>query len=544
MPRTDWNLRTLQEELLQEFLLGLCLACIPSYLISISRIPVTGFRWFYIANLLLVLAVFFLWATKSAFSYTTRVLFLLTLMWAAILIPASKLGLLAESRVFVVTFSFTAILFLPLRWGIVLISLMSLSIVGLGFAATQRWLTFSIRSETYSYNLAPWLNHIATLVSFSALLAYIGWRVVVKRHLHTVRSQKLARRLSHITEQVPGEILQLTLSSGGGWSFDYINSPKQTLLGRTAKEFENKAQLFFESIHKDDRERVREGLHRATQNMTLWEDEFRIVDPLDGEQWYFGTSTSEQLNNEEIALYGYFLNITEKKMLINVKNEFLTTVSHELRTPLTSIKGSLQLLNSGLVQKEKAQHLLHIAEKNSKRLLLLINDLLDSEKYNSGDFSLQMKPTKVAPFLTSCVEENQAYAREHKVSIELGECSNTTIDIDVQRMKQVMANLLSNACKFSPEGEKVLVSAYLTEDNCLKIAVEDRGNGIPSKFHSKIFERFSQAEDYAKRTTKGTGLGLSIAKTIVGLHGGELTFESSPGVGTTFYVELRTHKAT
>lgn len=232
--------------------------------------------------------------------------------------------------------------------------------------------------------------------------------------------------------------------------------------------------------------------------------------------------------------------ISKRKEIERMKDEFVSTVSHELRTPLTSIQGSLGLVANGVTGTlpPAAKPLVDIAFKNCSRLILLINDILDSEKIAAGKMKFAFREQELMPLLEHAIESNRAFGAQFSVRFELGDTvPGAKVDVDSDRLIQVLTNLLSNAAKFSPKGDVVTVSARRAGAR-LAISVSDRGPGIPPEFHNRIFQKFSQADSSDRRAKGGTGLGLSISKAIVERHSGCLTFVSEPGRGTTFIVEL------
>lgn len=233
--------------------------------------------------------------------------------------------------------------------------------------------------------------------------------------------------------------------------------------------------------------------------------------------------------------------ITERRRIDQMKNEFVSTVSHELRTPLTSIRGALGLIVSGAIGgdlPDKIKTMLDIANNNTKRLLLLINDILDLQKIESGNLDFHFSSVEVMPFVKQAIEDNAGYAEEHSVSLNLTEqIESGRIYADKERLIQVMNNLISNAAKFSPEGEQIEISVSRIA-GYIRITVTDHGPGIPEVFHSELFERFTQYDSSDTRQAGGTGLGLSISKLIVEKHNGHIDFVSSLGQGTSFYIEF------
>ena len=229
--------------------------------------------------------------------------------------------------------------------------------------------------------------------------------------------------------------------------------------------------------------------------------------------------------------------ISEQVRMEQIKSEFISTVSHELRTPLTAINGSIGLLETAPV--ESRNQLIDIMKRNTSRLILLINDLLDMEKILSGNMRFDYQFWEVNHLLERAVEEMQGFAKEHNTHIVtylLHE--EIKISVDKQRFKQVMANLISNACKFTRENTEVSVSVQLIEGPNRKVAfsVQDHGQGIPDDFADKIFSRFSQADSSNTRKVGGTGLGLYISKQIVVTMGGVISFENNVAGGATFTV--------
>lgn len=223
-----------------------------------------------------------------------------------------------------------------------------------------------------------------------------------------------------------------------------------------------------------------------------------------------------------------------------LKNEFISTVSHELRTPLTSIRGSLGLLAGGVAGNlpPQAHSLIDIALSNSERLVRLINDLLDIEKIESGKMVFRLEPLEIGPLVAQAVAGTTAYAGQLGVRISLEDRAPAArVLADPDRLTQVLANLLSNAAKFSPAGARVEV--LITRDQgSVRVAVTDRGPGIADDFRHRIFQKFAQADSSDTRQKGGTGLGLSISKAIIDRHGGDIGFDSRPGQGTTFFFLL------
>lgn len=236
------------------------------------------------------------------------------------------------------------------------------------------------------------------------------------------------------------------------------------------------------------------------------------------------------------------LEIRERKRAEKIKQEFTSTVSHELRTPLTSIKGSLGLIRSGVAGQlpDKLQSMLDIAYSNCDRLVLLINDILDMEKLEAGMMNFHLQPMQAISLVEEAIKANKGYGDEHGVTfVKTTMEEDSLVYGDKDRLMQSLSNLMSNAAKYSRQGEQVELSVTREGDK-IRIAVKDFGIGIPESFQKNIFQKFSQADSSDTRQKGGTGLGLSITKAIVERHGGEIGFQSEAGVGSTFFFTLPT----
>ena len=258
-----------------------------------------------------------------------------------------------------------------------------------------------------------------------------------------------------------------------------------------------------------------------------------------GELFTIELRVSQISHRGERKFIGLVRDITERKRVDRMKSEFVSIVSHELRTPLTSISGSLGLIVGGAVGEipPAMGHMLGIAQQNCQRLGLLIGDLLDMEKLVAGQMSFELLPQPLSPLLEDALRANQAYADALGVRLELGDQAAVTVMVDAHRLRQVLANLLSNAAKFSPAGEVVLLSSRRHGDQ-VRVSVRDVGPGIPQSFRQRIFQKFSQADSSDTRQKGGTGLGLAISKDLIEHMNGRIGFDSELGQGACFWFEL------
>jgi len=260
----------------------------------------------------------------------------------------------------------------------------------------------------------------------------------------------------------------------------------------------------------------------------------------DGTTFPMELAVSEMEVNGERMFTGIVRDITERKKVEQMKTEFISTVSHELRTPLTSISGALALVLGNVTGElpEKARSMLEMAARNSERLTLLINDILDLEKIEAGRLDFDYKIVDMVDLARRALEDNEGYARKHQVRLVLdSQVTQAPVRADEHRLLQVFSNLISNAVKFSPENGVVEVSVA-AHGTGIRVAVRDYGTGIPQEFHSRIFQRFAQADSSDTREMGGTGLGLSISKAIVERHDGDIGYQTEAGVGTVFHFDL------
>lgn len=259
-----------------------------------------------------------------------------------------------------------------------------------------------------------------------------------------------------------------------------------------------------------------------------------------GEEFPVEIDVSEIIfENKKITML-VIRDITERKRIEKMKNEFVSTVSHELRTPLTSIKGSLGLVTSGALGDipEKMDKLINIANSNCTRLTNLINDILDLEKIKAGKYEFMYEEVEINSLIDQSVILNQSYADQFRMKIKVVKFApEYFVKADKNRLLQVISNLFSNAVKFSNLGGEVIIKTEC-ENGHVRVSFIDNGIGIPDDAKHKIFQSFSQVDSSDTRSKGGTGLGLSICKLIVENMGGSIDFESTVKKGSTFFFTI------
>jgi PAS domain S-box-containing protein len=249
-----------------------------------------------------------------------------------------------------------------------------------------------------------------------------------------------------------------------------------------------------------------------------------------------------------------FQDISERRRLGRMKDEFVSTVSHELRTPLTSLRASIGLLASGALDKrpEKQRQMVNMAIGNCDRLVRLVNDILDFESGERGKLPLHRQPLEAVELLRRAADAAQTPASEVHIGFRV-DASPATVLADEERILQVLNELVSNAIKFSPPETTIRLAALPYGDSpsglgpqgpgpsgstAVCVIVEDQGRGIAPEKLERIFDRFQQGDASDSRALGGTGLGLALCRSIVEQHGGRIWAESKPGQGSRFLFTL------
>ncbi len=274
------------------------------------------------------------------------------------------------------------------------------------------------------------------------------------------------------------------------------------------------------------------------------QEEFQVVWPKPRRLLCFSAPVVVDRREQYLGRILIFRDVTHEREVEQMKNEFVSTVSHELRTPLMNAQGSLQLIlgdlergKPGLVPNmpAKARELLQIALNNTNRLLRLVNDMLDIAKIERGQLQLQRKPVAPEEICRSAVDNLSSVARQNDITIDVEIAPNLPlIDVDRDRIVQVVVNLLSNAIKFSASGQHVLLSVTI-DQAMVRFSVRDWGPGISRSDQEKLFKKFQQLDQSISRQKSGSGLGLAISRELVELHGGRIWVESEVGHGSTFH---------
>ncbi|MBZ8135335.1 hybrid sensor histidine kinase/response regulator [Afifella sp. IM 167] len=351
--------------------------------------------------------------------------------------------------------------------------------------------------------------------------------------------------LEAVVDNAPAVLFQLKELRPGAARFTYLSAGTRRVLGIKGEDLIKDPSSVTRFLSADDIASLSARLADSAHDMSPWSTEVELSVAAGAPIWVRISAKPRIDPHGGVIWDGLLFDITERKRVEQMKNDFISTVSHELRTPLTSIRGALGLVTGGAAGElpPSVTPLIKIAHSNAERLVRLINDILDIEKIESGRMSFELVPMAPEIVVKHAVEASRSYLPEKDVSIRfVNEAPEAMVMADADRLHQVLANLLSNAIKYSPQGEEVLVHQQLLAGGGLRISVIDHGPGVPPGFRDRIFRRFEQADSSATRGQSGTGLGLNIVKAIVERLGGAVSFESRPDVETAFHIDLREHE--
>ena len=363
-------------------------------------------------------------------------------------------------------------------------------------------------------------------------------------------------------------VMAMQASGMGTWTRDLDRnnrvqwSPElEAIFGLAPGEFPETEEAFFDFVHPEDREALRQAVAGAIANQTDYEVDFRYAAKDGKPGWMIGRGRAfYDANGKPYRLAGLGWDITERKraeeereQLIHsehaarteaekanrIKDEFLATLSHELRTPLTAMLGWLSMLRAERLDQETAAHAIETVERNARAQAQLIEDLVDVSRIAGGKLNLEVRPMDLMPVIAAAVDIVRPAANARGIQIEISSDSSLgPVSGDPARLQQIIWNLLSNAVKFTSREGRVYVSLRRSGSSA-ELVVRDTGMGIHPDFLPNVFDRFRQAESPVTRSHRGLGLGLAIVRHLTELHGGTVTAESpGEGQGATFTIKI------
>lgn len=316
----------------------------------------------------------------------------------------------------------------------------------------------------------------------------------------------------------------------------YFNKAWSELTGKTSDELLKYG--WSELIHPDDKEAYLNIYHDAVENKIPYTGEYRMLSATGEYRWLFAFATPRFTPDGAFAGFiGSFIDITEKKQDEQRKNDFISMVSHELKTPLTSMNSYIQVLE-GRARKsgdELATGMLEKARKQAAKMTTLINGFLNISRLESGKIHIERKRFDLADLVKETEEEMVTQINSH--NIVFAPVERTIINADIDKIGQVITNLISNAVKYSPNGSTINV-VCITDNGYARVSISDQGIGINQDDLPKLFERFYRANNTGNRNIAGFGIGLYLCYEIIKRHEGRIWAESRLGEGSTFYFEL------
>lgn len=377
-------------------------------------------------------------------------------------------------------------------------------------------------------------------------------------------AQEFAERLHKIARHVPGMVFQFVRTVDGSGRFAYVSERCVALTGIEPEALNVDATIMLRATEREDRARVRESISRSMQRLRPWRCEFRLHHPDGGVRWLRGSATPQRGIDGAVLWHGYIEDVSELHELEHArlaraaaeaasraKTEFLSRMSHELRTPLNAVLGFAQLLQIDAAEPLGTRQRRHVGliRESGEHLLRMIGELLDLTRVETGRLDIVTAEFALAPLLRECVDMLQPQAEAAGISIELetpdaagpvepAGAAGAALGVraDRTRLKQVLANLLSNGVKYNQRGGTVRLSVKASRKG-ITIAVADDGAGIATKDLKALYEPFNRlAQQHSG--IEGTGIGLALSRALVREMGGEIDVRSELGAGSTFSVTL------
>ncbi|WP_297336307.1 ATP-binding protein [Algoriphagus sp.] len=366
--------------------------------------------------------------------------------------------------------------------------------------------------------------------------------------------------LMNLTEQVPGGLYQLVLDGSGKMNFSFLSKGIAAVLGLKQEELSgfSDISMAISRVHPLDLPQLIMSSVASAKKLEPWQCQFRVKSSSEpsGYRWILGAARPQSLDNGDMVWYGYLTDISQQKEFetkldearktaekaSQIKSDFLSMISHELRTPLNAISGSVYSLlqETPTDQQMGALNTINFAVDN---LIIMINDLLDFQKIEAGKLTIEKAPFNLKDLVEQVIKGLSFHAKDSKNNLNLHLFGGLDVQVkgDKTRLSQVLNNLITNALKFTKEGN-VDVTAKLKAQSSDKISiyfeVKDTGIGIAPEHQERIFNDFDQVKPTFSAKYGGTGLGLSITRKLLNLMGGAIGLESAEGVGSTFYFEL------
>jgi PAS domain S-box-containing protein len=407
------------------------------------------------------------------------------------------------------------------------------------------------------HNYGPWVQAspnvalilLITFVGTSSLMTFIVSAVTNERRRAEAEKLKLGsevelhqRRIEELVAHVPGVVWEAWgKPDAASQRIDFVSSHVEKMLGYRQEEWLSTPNFWLTIVHPHDKERAAREAAAIFESRKGGTSRFRWLRKDGSEVWVEAQSVVVCDESGPVGMRGVTMDITaaveaeieraelleresqareEAEEASRLKEEFLATVSHELRTPLNAVVGWSRLVRSGQLDKEGMSHALEVIERNASAQRQIIEDLLDVSRIITGKLRINTQRVDLLLVMHAAIDAIRPAAEAKEIDLRTHfEAPDAMVKADVERLQQILWNLLANAVKFTPQHGTV--DLYLRHHGSLaEIRIEDSGPGIPVDFLPRIFDRFSQADGSSTRKHGGLGLGLAIVRHLVELHGG------------------------
>ena len=306
--------------------------------------------------------------------------------------------------------------------------------------------------------------------------------------------------------------------------------------------------IFFAHVHPEDREIVKARFKAALEARSDWNFECRVIWPDGSIHWIEVHGAIYRSGEEPARMLGTIVDATGRKSVEEAlrsadrsKDEFLATLAHELRNPLAPIRNALEIMRLTR-EPQTLDSARHIIERQLRQMIHLVDDLLDISRITQGKIELRPDRVDMLTVLQNAVETSRPLieARRQELTLRLPPAESLTVRADSTRLVQVIANLLNNAAKYTPEGGRIVLGAWRDAGHAV-VTVEDSGLGIPAAMLPRVFDMFAQVDRSLERSQGGLGIGLALVKKLVEMHGGSVQAESEgENRGSRFTIRVPT----
>jgi hypothetical protein len=330
-------------------------------------------------------------------------------------------------------------------------------------------------------------------------------------------------------------------ANAGVWEWDlrtnrnFWSEEIWKLYGLDPHSVEPSYDAWAETIHPDDRPNVEKAVQEAADKGTRLSTEWRVIGHPGSERWLMSVGQPVLDDYGNITRYiGIVIDITERKQLEQMKDEFIGMVSHEIKTPITVIMGAIYTAMSEGIPQEDIRQLFEDAASSTESLSRIVDNLLELSRAQANRLVIRKEPVNIAETALDVVEKLKSQSTRHQLIVDMP-IDLPRVSAERIRIERVLWNLIENAIKYSPDGGKVTIFAQ-PKDDCLVVGVQDMGVGISAEDQAKLFKPFQRLETTSG--IAGVGLGLNVCRRLVEAHGGHMWVESEPGKGATFFFTM------